>query len=191
MARGCIIQGSGALTPDESYTLVGASMTPSEEYRLIPLTQGQFAKVDASDFEWLSQWKWQAIFDTKKKDYYAVRTAYDGRKRRISMARLILGLGDGDRRIADHINSRETLNNCRSNLRIATFQQNCFNRRLRSDNLSGLKGASFIKKRNLWISRIYVSGKEHKLGLFATAEEAHRAYVEAAERLHGDFARRA
>jgi hypothetical protein len=32
--------------------------TPNQEYRLIPLTQGQFAKVDAADFEWLNQWKW-------------------------------------------------------------------------------------------------------------------------------------
>ncbi len=28
------------------------------ETKLIPLTQGKFAKVDAKDFEYLNQWKW-------------------------------------------------------------------------------------------------------------------------------------
>ena len=39
-------------------------------YRLIPLTQGKYALVDAADYDWLSQWRWGANWngDTRKQD---------------------------------------------------------------------------------------------------------------------------
>ena len=37
--------------------------TPSGEYRIIPLTQGQVAIVDAADYESLMRWKWQAKWE--------------------------------------------------------------------------------------------------------------------------------
>lgn len=42
----------------------------------IPLTRGFVAKVDGQDFEWLSQWKWQA-----SSALYAKRTIYLGNGR--------------------------------------------------------------------------------------------------------------
>jgi hypothetical protein len=52
---------SGVEAPVNSQAVEGHRMTsPSLDYRLIPLSQGQFAKVDAADYEWLNHWKWNA-----------------------------------------------------------------------------------------------------------------------------------
>ena len=55
----------------------GRLMTfPSHElYREIPLTQGQFATVDADNYEWLSQFKWSARWAKNTRSYYAIRNS--------------------------------------------------------------------------------------------------------------------
>lgn len=74
-------------------------------------------------------------------------------------------------------------NNRPSNLRAATPQQNAFNQGARS----GLKGVT--QKKYGYEARIRDGGKQTYLGFFSTAEAAHAAYVAAARRLHGEFAR--
>jgi hypothetical protein len=79
-------------------------------------------------------------------------------------------------------------NNRWDNLRPATVSQNNANRRLHRNNKCGFKGVV----QNQWgrfMASIYKNGCRHHLGMFATAEEAHAAYVEAAHRLFGEFAR--
>lgn len=69
------------------------------------------------------------------------------------------------------------------NLREADHSLNAQNRvHARADNQSGLLGASRIKNR--WQASIRVRGVKHHLGSFATAEEAHDAYMEAKGRFH-------
>ena len=95
--------------------------------KTIPLTKGYVAKVDDSDFKWLSQWKWQA--NVVKNRVYAVRQTFDpvaysqGRKCRgkVMMHRAILGsinALDGEHKNGD------SLDNQRHNLRPATSSQN-------------------------------------------------------------------
>lgn len=76
-----------------------------------------------------------------------------------------------------------------SNLREASRSQNLANQKLRSTSLSGFKGVS--KKRNSWQARLNVQGKQRVLGCFATPELAHQAYVDAAQKHFGEFARAA
>ena len=69
----------------------------SDDTRLIPLTQGQFAQISTEDFERVSQFKWYAKWNTCTRSFYAVRTEWleeTGwtRNRHVSMARFILGL---------------------------------------------------------------------------------------------------
>ena len=162
---------------------------PSTEYRLIPLTQGQFAKVSPEDFDWLMQWKWGALWDDHSKGFYARHSfVIEGKKRgSIKMHRLILGLAKGDKRHADHEN-HDTLDNRRSNLRIATLAESSQNRRIRKDSKIGFKGVSDVYGR--YQAKITVNGKTIHLGYRSTAEAAHRElYVPAAEKYHGKFAR--
>lgn len=78
---------------------------------LIPLTQGQFAKVDDEDFAWLSQWNWRAHYSPCSKSFYAMRSAPSSEGgAAIYMHRLILGAQKGQQ--VDH-ESHDTLDNRR------------------------------------------------------------------------------
>lgn len=80
------------------------------------------------------------------------------------------------------------LDNRRANLRLATKSQNQMNRRIQRNNTSGFKGVHLFKRTGKFRAYIMVQGKEKHLGYFATAEEAHVAYVKAAVEIHGEFA---
>lgn len=92
----------------------------------------------------------------------------------------------------DHINL-DKRDNKLSNLRLADKSQNCANRTVQKNSSSGLKGAFKHKAGQRygkpWQSQILVRGKNIFLGHFATAEEAHQAYSDAAEKHFGTFAR--
>lgn len=157
--------------------------------KLIALTQGQFAAVDDSDFDWLSAWKWQAQYDPTTKGYYAARSeGPKGNRKRIIMHRQILGLTHGDGLQGDHINL-DTLDNRRQNLRIATQSQNAKNHRKQRNNASGYKGVSWCSAAGMWMARCSVNGDRRYLGVFPDKESAYFAYVNAAKEHHGEFAR--
>jgi HNH endonuclease/AP2 domain len=103
-----------------------------------------------------------------------------------AVTRRLLGAGVQ----VDHINGVRH-DNRPSNLRPATQSENLANTRLRSNNTSGLKGASFHKQAGRWRAAIRIDGRQRHLGLFDTPEEAHAAYVRAARELFGEFARAA
>jgi hypothetical protein len=90
----------------------------------------------------------------------------------------------------DHADCDST-NNTWCNLRIATSSQNRFNQKLTVANTSGFKGVSWDKRCGKWLAKITYQHMKVRVGLFDTPEEAHAAYVEAAQRLHGEFARAA
>jgi len=73
------------------------------------------------------------------------------------------------------------------NIRPATKSQNGFNKKVRCDSSSGLKGVQL--RRGRWVARIKGDGKRLHLGSFDTKEAAHAAYCAAARKLHGRFAR--
>jgi AP2 domain len=154
-----------------------------QSIRLIPLTRGQCAIVDAIDFEWLNQWNWWAQWNPHTKSFYAVRNAFRSDKRpgTIYMGREILKIKENQ--IADHIN-HDTLNHRRNNLRGCSHAQNSFNTRPRGK--SGFKGVTPNGKK--WQAHIRREGCLKHLGSFITREEAARAYDKAAKELHGEFA---
>jgi len=87
----------------------------------------------------------------------------------------------------DHIN-RDKLDNRIENLRAATRSQNQANNHAQRNNKVGMRGvmASYNGK---FMARIRKHGRVVHLGAFLTVEEAKAAYDEAAERIHGEFAR--
>ena len=83
----------------------------------------------------------------------------------------------------DHIDGNRS-NNRIANLREATHAQNSKNQGVRRNNASGYKGISLHKKTGKYRAQI---GRIH-LGTFTSPQEAHAAYCEAANKLHGEFA---
>jgi hypothetical protein len=79
-------------------------------------------------------------------------------------------------------------NNRWNNLRRATASQNGANARRSKSNASGFKGVSRARS-GRWRAGISKKGRRHHLGIFSTPQEAHAAYVAAARRLFGEFAR--
>jgi hypothetical protein len=89
----------------------------------------------------------------------------------------------------DHINGDRSDNRL-MNLRLASPFQNNQNSRNRKNNTSGVKGVYWHKLSGKWMAYIHANGgKRIHLGLHETLEAAAKVRREAAERLHGDFAR--
>lgn len=163
----------------------------NKSIRYIPLTQGQNAIVDASDYEWLMQRHWHARWDSKGKRFYATTNKVNrqGVYRKLQMHMAVLQHhGVKGIKMPDHAN-RNGLDNRFSNLRKCTPHQNQANTKIRSDNTTGYRG---VKHRNYnrkrWSAAIQVRNKAIFLGHFYTAEEAAKAYDIGALRYLGEFA---
>jgi len=86
----------------------------------------------------------------------------------------------------DHIN-RIKNDNRLCNLRDCTVSENFMNRIQYSTNNSGFKGVSWAKRENKWRASIVKNRKQFHVGYFDSAKDAHDAYCNAADRLHGQF----
>ena len=154
-----------------------------QSIKLIPLTKGKFAVVDAHNFERLNQWKWRFSSD------YAVRWAprEAGKPRALLfMHKVILGIGPDQ--TGDHI-SGDRLLNTEENLRKCVEGQNLKNRRRPKNNSSGFKGASWERESKRWRLKFVCDGKLLFNRRFKTAEAAGRKYDELAKLHYGPFAR--
>jgi hypothetical protein len=169
-------------------------------FRLVPLTQGLYAKVDPVDFYRLIKYKWYARKSAQT--YYATSTQYqNGRRCDLHMHRLImeytLYVELGTRNVApnklpcnlfiDHKNG-DGFDNRRANLRLADSTQNNYNRRITSRRTSNYKGVDYRPSKKAYRARITVNKKRIFLGHFPSEVDAARAYDHAAKKYHGEFA---
>lgn len=151
-----------------------------------PKHPNTFATVDDDDFGRINQWRWRARQGKRNKVIYAVRREYVAGKRiSILMHREILAGNHG--RINDHKDGNG-LNNQKQNLRPATASQNCFNSiRTRSDKkTSKYRGVSRDRLHG-WRARIWINGVRIHIGTFRTEDSAFLAYLDAAEKMYGEF----
>jgi hypothetical protein len=81
-------------------------------------------------------------------------------------------------------------NNSWSNLRLASASANSANKKRHSNNRVGLKGVVQTPG-GRYMAQIRANKQSHYLGTFDCPREAHSAYVEAARKYHGEFARAA
>jgi hypothetical protein len=146
--------------------------------RLVPLTHGLFATVDAADYKKVSKYKWApARCGTTT---YA-QTQINGRT--VQMHRFLMHPRKGY--IVDHMDGNG-LNNCRSNLRECTPEQNQANRRPRAGSSSRFVGVS--RCGNRWAARIRYGGRCHWLGTYDDEVEAAKVRDREAVRVHGPYA---
>lgn len=89
--------------------------------------------------------------------------------------------------VIDHINGNPWDNRL-ANLRLATRAENNRNRRMSTNNASGLKGV-LQRPNGRWKATITINSRNAHLGYYDTAELAHAAYCAAAQIHHGGFAR--
>ncbi len=155
--------------------------------KTIKLTQGQVTLVDDIDYEYLSQWKWYANWDLKH--FRAMRnlSKVNGKRKTMRMHTIIAQRMGIDSKMIDHID-HNSLNNQRSNLRVATGSQNQHNRGCNKNNTSGVKGVFFHKGAGRYRAHITHEGRQHYLGLFDTIAEAEVVVVAKREELVGEFA---
>ncbi len=152
-----------------------------QSIKLIPLTKGQNAVVDAADYDWLMQWNWMALYVKSQNRYYACR-GISISPWTIYMHRLLTGnLGNH----TDHEDGNG-LNNRRQNLRPCTVSQNHGNRKHPTKNHSGYKGVYW--NRFSWCAGIHINNRHVHLGSYRTREEAAKAYDLAAKSHFGEFA---
>lgn len=149
----------------------------------IQLTQGKVALVDDEDLAELSKFKWCAskIGNT----FYAIRNLSTEPRRTILMHREILKTPKNLE--TDHRDGNG-LNNQKENLRVATRSQNLQNRGKYKNNSSGYKGVYWNKIAKKWIVRIKIKNNNIYLGCFPDKIKAHKAYITACKKYHGDFA---
>jgi hypothetical protein len=160
-----------------------------EAFRIIPLTRGLRAIVSPEDYERLAEFKWHSA--RHGRTIYAQHgtgSAKAGRRRGylVMMHREVMGVVD--ERYVDHRN-HNGLDNRRTNLRIATWEENCWNKRKPNKNSSSIyKGIMWNKRRSTWEVMIGYKGKKIFIGYFDDEVEAARAYDAKAKELYGEFA---
>ena len=165
----------------------------TENIHLIPLTKGQFARVDAEDWEPLMKFKWAAAWrgrrGSRSNGFNAVRRTSRkcGKPVMILMHRQLMGLTKQDPIQVDH-RDLDALNNTRKNLRFATNGQNQQNMTVTKRNRLGIKGV-WQMNNGRYRSMINADGRVIHLGVFPTPETASEAYNRAATKYHGEFAR--
>ena len=150
------------------------------KHRIIPLTQGKFAIVDAEDYERLSRHKWCAAKSNGR--FYAQRTE-NGRT--IKMHREIMNPPPG--MVCDHKN-HNTLDNRKSNLRICTVSQNQQNRLPSTGGTSQYKGVAWNEGHQKWAAQIQHNRRQIHIGYYDYEADAAIAYDDMAVELFGEFA---
>lgn len=83
----------------------------------------------------------------------------------------------------NHINS----DNRKENLRICTNQENCMNKKILSNNTSGITGVYYNSKLNKWIARIGYKNKTYYLGCYKNKEDAIKARKDAEEKYYKKY----
>lgn len=152
-----------------------------KRYVSIPLTRGVFTIVNISDAQRLCRYKWFAL--KCKYGFYAARNKCRKNHKKGGIVLMHREIKSRDGFLTDHKN-RNSLDNRRSNLRIATRSQNNANSKARRNSFP----RGVYQSGNRFIAGISQNGRFRFLGRFNTAIEAAEKFNQAAKATHGKFA---
>lgn len=131
-----------------------------DDYAIGTLPSGHTFIIDAEDIEKVSQYNWYKKADQN----YIIADRVDGK--RVRLHRFVLGMPPIDMSendyVVDHIN-RDPMDCRKSNLRVATQHQNCFNKAIRSCNTTGYIGVS-ASASGQYTAKICFNDKTYTLG---------------------------
>jgi hypothetical protein len=154
--------------------------------RQVSLTKGAIALVDDIDYNLVMSYKWH--LDASGYAAHSFWDASTGKKHNVRLHRLLIRVKPLF--TVDHVNGNR-LDYRRANLRIATREQNMWNRRKFANRTSQFKGVKWrkLKSGGHWQATVTYHGKRQHLGSFDSEYHAALVYDWAASELFGDFAR--
>ena len=140
---------------------------------------------DAMPKKWNARWAENEAFATKHNEGYR-QGKIDGTTYLAHRVAFAVYYGHWPVDMIDHINGDKADNRI-ANLREATNSENQSNRPKPKNNTSGFKGVT--RNSSGWVAQIKLNSKLHYLGTFKSPEQASKVYIDAAAKMHGDFAR--
>lgn len=156
----------------------------------INLSNGGHTIVDAEDYDYLTQWKWN-----KNRTGYARRTASRSKNGITKCHDIFLHTEVIERKlgrklekpeVTDHI-SREPLNNTRENLRACSRSFNAMNTDKRKGFSSRFMGVYFCNLNQRWKATLGYKYKKINLGYFLKEKDAAQAYNDASIKYYGEI----
>ena len=140
---------------------------------------------DLDDYQLIKQYHWQQYVNKERSNHVDVRAYYkdeNGKRQHVLMHQLITGA-----KKMDHEN-QNPMDNRRSNLRVASNQQNSANCPLQRNNKSGFTGVYWHKNRNKWVATIKINYKSIEIGAFDNKQDAIISRLKAEQMYFGEFA---
>lgn len=154
----------------------------SGEYGVGYTTKGEEFYFDLEDYDLIKDYCWYVTTEN-----YVASHQIHNRNKIVLMHRIIMNPHNENLYI-DHIHGEESRrDNRKSNLRICTRQENNRNKRIRSDNTSGVTGVHWHKPTERWRAYIIVDKKQIHLGSFRDFDNAVIARKKAEEKYFGEY----
>jgi hypothetical protein len=153
---------------------------------------GQFnVKIDSEDAERIGQHTWAVSKRSNGRVYFLNNvTQPNGKNKMVRLHRFVMNAPDVVE--VDHVH-HDYLDLRKSELRLATNQENMMNRRKHRNSTSTYKGVSFYKQSGKWTSQIQHNGKGINLGYFPPTIDGELAaavtYDIKAIKLFGEYAK--
>lgn len=123
------------------------------------------------------------------KGYWQTQITIEGKRYVLLVHRIVFFMyhkTNIDNFLIDHIDGNTTHNKI-ENLRIATRQENQWNRRSAKNSSSKYKGVSWHKRQKKWQAKIKINQREKFLGYFSSENDAAMAYEKAAKQIQKQF----
>lgn len=143
----------------------------------IELTQGIKSLIDKEDYDRVNEFRWQAAFDKRRRNWVAKRTIYTKQNDKviykwIYLHRFVLGLDELPKGMCvDHING-DRLDNRKSNLRVCSIYENNNNRKnLYRTNTSGFTGIASTGYKT-YSASVQINGLSVRLGCYRSINKA-------------------
>lgn len=155
----------------------GTTYDLSGEYGIGYTSNGEPFYFDKEDFPLIVPYSWWI-----DKKGYVCATISDHKN--IKQHRLILHCTDNV--VVDHIYHKLN-DNRKSQIRIATRQENQRNQKVNKANTSGKTGVCLNKKNGKWRAYITIMNKQKSLGHFENYDEAVQARIKAEKEMFGSF----